>query len=69
MEIDALASPIALYKDKAKSPGLRAILAEFRRLPQLRRFTDSNALFCQHCYGEGNPLADAASRLKLDVLN
>ena len=52
MEIDALASPNALHKDKARAPGLRAVLAEFRALPQLQAFTRRNALFCQHCYGE-----------------
>ena len=68
MEIDALASPTVLSKDKARAPGLRAVLAEFRRLPQLPAFTEGNRLFCQHCWGEANPLGDAASRGYHDVL-
>ena len=69
MEIDALASPIALTKDKARSPGLRAVLAEFRRLPALQPFVNDGRLFCAHCWGEGNPLGDAASRGKLEVIS
>ena len=69
MEIDALAAPTVLHKDKARAPGLRAVLAEFRRLPQLQSFTCDNRLFCEHCWGEGNPLGDAASRGKRDVLH
>ena len=68
MEIDALASPTVLHKDKAKAPGLRAVLAEFRRLPELPHFTNGNRLFCAHCWGEGNPLGDAASRGKTEVI-
>ena len=68
MEIDALASPIALSSDRARSPGLRAVLAEFRRLPELQTQTANNRLFCVHCWGEGNPLGDAASRGKLEVI-
>ena len=68
MEIDALASPLCLHSDKARSPGLRAVLAEFRRLPQLKPFVQEQRLFCAHCWGEGNPLGDAASRDKRAVL-
>ena len=63
IEIDALASPIALAKDAAKADGMRAVLAEFRRLPQLIRLLDSAChLTCRHVFGEANPAADAASR-------
>ena len=68
MEIDALASPTVLRSDRARSAGLRAVLAEFRDLPELREFTATNALHCAHCFGEGNPLGDAASRDMRDVL-
>ena len=68
MEIDALASPTVLRSDKARTAGLRAVLAEFRSLPLLQEFTHDNRLHCTHCWGEGNPLGDAASRLKRDVL-
>ena len=68
MEIDALASPIILSKDKARSPGLRAVLHEFRQLPLLTPFLRGGHLHCEHCFGEGNPLADAASRDNRDVL-
>ena len=69
MEIDALASPTVLRSDKARSAGLRAVLAEFRSLPLLRDFCNTNRLHCTHCYGEGNPLGDAASRDMRDVLD
>ena len=69
MEIDALASPTVLRTDRARAPGLRAVLHEFRRLPQLDQFTRGGRLHCAHCWGEANPLADAASRDKRDVLN
>eukprot|EP00966_Prymnesium_polylepis_P032073 746486-Prymnesium_polylepis.1 len=69
MEIDALASPTVLCKDKARSPGLRAVLHEFRRVPQLGQLAHNGRLHCAHCWGEANPLADAASRAKRDVLN
>ena len=63
IEIDALASPIALSKDAAKAKGMRAVLAEFRRLPQLVRLLQSEChLTCRHVFGEANPAADAASR-------
>jgi len=69
MEIDALASPTVLHKDKARTAGLRAVLAEFRRLPKLQSFVHNNRLHCTHCWGEGNPLGDAASRNKRGVLD
>ena len=51
MEIDALASPTVLRSDKARTAGLRAVLAEFRNLPALREFTTTNALHCAYCFG------------------
>lgn len=69
MEIDALASPTVLRSDRARSSGLRAVLTEFRQLPQLRPFVDGNRLHCIHCWGEGNPLGDAASRDRRNVLS
>ena len=69
MEIDALASPTVLHRDKARSPALRAILLEFRRLPQLRAFVRPHSrLHAVHTYGEANPLADAASRGYINTL-
>ena len=69
MEIDALASPTVLARGRARSPGLRAVLHEFRRVPQLEPFTRDARLHCAHCWGEANPLADAASRNNRAALN
>jgi len=69
MEIDAFASPTVLHRNRARAPGMKAVLAEFRRLPEVDAFLRPiNRLFAAHCFGEANPLADAASRGYVDVL-
>ena len=49
--IAAHAHGTGLHADKARAPGLRAVLEEFRRLPALVPFVREQRLHCDHCWG------------------
>ena len=66
LEIDALATPAVLAAHHARAPTMRAALDEAMRLPEVQAMLA--ALLCEHSFGENNTAADAASRMKWDVL-
>ena len=69
LEIDALSVGFILKDEHAASPGMKAILAELLELPPFQALTSrADRLHTRHAGGEGNPLADSASRGKVDAL-
>ena len=69
LEIDALSVGFILKGEHAARPGMKAILAELLELPHSRCLTArADRLHVRHAGGEGNPLADSASRGKMSAL-
>jgi hypothetical protein len=68
LETDALATDYALRKQHTHAYGMRTVLLEALGRPELQQFMVYGGIAAVHVAGEGNVLADAASRGKLELL-
>ena len=68
LETDALATDYALRKQHTHAYGMRTVLSEALGRPELQQFMMYGGIAAVHVAGEGNVLADAASRGKLQLL-
>ena len=68
LETDALATDYALRKQHTHAYGMRTVLLEALGRPELQQFMVYGGIAAVHVAGEGNVLADAASRGKLQLL-
>ena len=67
LHVDGLATDLALSYDSARSPVMQQLHLYVMSLPEFQH--TSFALWVQHIFGEGNIMADAASRGYFSVLN